>query len=210
MTSLTPLQFGRDLLLAPTGIVPISKEEVRVINTDPYNKKEKGLVSVSTPQEEIMLVHYDLIESQQWTAVTNRKSKGKGKASSCVVCASSREAETDVASITNSKRKKLFSPQNRVPLPWLKPGQVNSSWKSTMKQPSSSKPIKETAKQSMSNLWSSRKSFGTLNFPKRKSGGVVNTLSLRRLSSAGQHPNQNHSMSSWDSPSQQEKLSEKP
>ena len=38
--------------------------------------------------------------------MTNRKSKGKAKASSCnVVCASSQEAETDVPSLTDSEEE---------------------------------------------------------------------------------------------------------
>jgi len=51
-----------------------------------------------------MWVHSDLVEGQQWTTITNRKSKGKVKASSCnVVCASSWEAETDVLLLTDSE-----------------------------------------------------------------------------------------------------------
>ena len=65
MTSLTPLQFGRDFPLAPTGVVFIPKGELRVINTNSHNKKEKGLVTVPTPQGEIMWVHSNLVESQQ-------------------------------------------------------------------------------------------------------------------------------------------------
>ena len=76
MTVTAPLQFGRDLPPAPTGVVPIPKAELRVINTDLYNKKEKGLVPIPTPQGGIMWVHPDLIETQQWTIVTKRKSKG--------------------------------------------------------------------------------------------------------------------------------------
>ena len=42
------------------------------------------------------------------TPVTNRKSKGKAKASSCnVVCASSREVETDVPSLTDSEEETI-------------------------------------------------------------------------------------------------------
>ena len=92
------LQFGRQ---PPTssGVVPVPRGELRVVNTDPHQQQEKGLVPVPTPREEIMWVHPDLVNSQQWTTVTNRKSKGKAKASSCnVVCASSREAETDIPS----------------------------------------------------------------------------------------------------------------
>ena len=55
MTSSVSLQFGKDLLLAPTEVVLIPKGElkvIKVINTDPHNKKNKGLVFVPTPQEE--------------------------------------------------------------------------------------------------------------------------------------------------------------
>ena len=85
MTSFMPLQFGRDLPLAPTGLVPIPKGELRVINSDPHNKKKKGLVPVPAPRGEIMWVHPDIIESRHWTTVTNRKSRGKAITSSCNV-----------------------------------------------------------------------------------------------------------------------------
>ena len=68
-----------------------------MINTDPHHQQEKGLVPIPTPQGGIMWVYPDLVEGQQWTTVTNRKSKGKAKASLCnVVCASSQKVETDV------------------------------------------------------------------------------------------------------------------
>jgi len=56
-----------------------------MINTDPHHQQEKGLVPIPTPQGEIIWVHPDLMDGQQWTTVTNRKSKGKAKASSCNV-----------------------------------------------------------------------------------------------------------------------------
>jgi len=49
MTSSIPLQFDRDLLLAPIRIVFTSIGKLRLINTDPHNKKEKGLIPVITP-----------------------------------------------------------------------------------------------------------------------------------------------------------------
>ena len=53
-----------------------------------------------------MWVHPDLVESQQWTTVTNKKSKSQGKTAPYnVVCASSREAETDVPSLTDSEEE---------------------------------------------------------------------------------------------------------
>ena len=55
-----------------------------------------------------MWVHPDLVDGQQWTTVINRKSKGKAKATSCnVVCVSSREAETDVPSLTDSEEETI-------------------------------------------------------------------------------------------------------
>ena len=79
-----------------------------MINTDPHHQQEKGLVPVPTPQGEIMWVHLDLVDSQQWTTVTNRRSKGNAKTSSCnVVCASSLEAETDVPLLTDSEEETI-------------------------------------------------------------------------------------------------------
>jgi len=99
------LQFGRQPL-TPSGVVPIPKGKLRMINIDLHHQQEKGLVPVLTPQGKIMWVHPDLMEGQQWTTVASRRSKGKAKASSCnVVCVSSREAETDVPLLTIQKRK---------------------------------------------------------------------------------------------------------
>ena len=75
MTVTTPLQFGRDLPPAPNRVVPILKEELKVIITDPHNKKEKGLVPFPTPQGGIMWVHPNLIENHQWMTVINMKSR---------------------------------------------------------------------------------------------------------------------------------------
>ena len=92
-----------------------------MVNTDPYQQQEKGLVPVFTPHGEVMWVHPDLMDGQQWTTVTSRKSKGKAKATSCnVVCASSREAETDVPSLTDSEEETIVLPQNPVSW-WQKP-----------------------------------------------------------------------------------------
>ena len=63
---------------------------------------------VPTPQGGIMWVHPDLVKGQQWTTVTNKKFKGKAKTSPCnVVCASSRKAETDVSSLTDSEEETI-------------------------------------------------------------------------------------------------------
>jgi len=56
-----------------------------------------------------MRVHPDIIQSQQWTTVTNMKSKGKARVSSCnMVCSSSREPETDVTSLTDSEEEEII------------------------------------------------------------------------------------------------------
>jgi len=65
MTTISPIQFGWNLPLAPTGVVPIPKGELRMINTDPHNQREKCLIPVPTPQGETMWVLSDIIESQQ-------------------------------------------------------------------------------------------------------------------------------------------------
>ena len=66
----------------------------------------------------IMWVHPDLMEGQQWTNVTNRKSTGKAKALPCnIVCASSREAETDVPSLTDSEEETIvLDTESNAPL----------------------------------------------------------------------------------------------
>jgi len=56
-----------------------------------------------------MWIHPDLVEGQQWTTVTNMKSREKAKTSPCnVVCASSREEETDVPLITDSEEETII------------------------------------------------------------------------------------------------------
>jgi len=53
-TATSSIQFGGDLPPVPTGVVPIPKGELRVINLDPHNYKEKDLVHVFTPRGETM------------------------------------------------------------------------------------------------------------------------------------------------------------
>ena len=91
-----------------------------MINIDPHNKKEKGLVPVPTPQGEISWVHPDIIESQHLTTFTHRKSNGKAKASSSnVMGISTKETEEDIVSLTNSGEEesalaaKTGTPSNR-------------------------------------------------------------------------------------------------
>jgi len=64
-----------------------------------------------------MWVHPDIVESQQWTTVINRKSIGKSKASSSnVVGISTRETEEDVASLTSSgEEESPFAADTTIP-----------------------------------------------------------------------------------------------
>jgi len=87
-------------------VVPIPKGKLRVINIDPHNQREKGLIPVPTPQWETMWVHPNIVESQQWTTVKSWKSKGKARVSfDNAVSISIRETEEDVASLTSSGDK---------------------------------------------------------------------------------------------------------
>jgi len=58
------LQFGRQLP-TPSGVVPIPKGELRMININPHHQQEKGLVPVPIPRGEIMWVRPDLVDGQQ-------------------------------------------------------------------------------------------------------------------------------------------------
>ena len=102
--NMTSLQFGKELPSVPAGVIPIPKGGLKLVNTDPHNKKEKGLDPILTPREEIMWVRPDVIKSQQWTTVTYKKSNDKDKASSInIVGISTRETEKDVSSLTSSR-----------------------------------------------------------------------------------------------------------
>ena len=86
----------------PTVVVLISQGELKVINTDPHNKKEKCLVPVTAPRGEMMLVYSNIVESQQCTTVTKRKSRDmqcsecffKGNPGSVVSLTDSEEEES--------------------------------------------------------------------------------------------------------------------
>ena len=59
----------------------------------------------------------DIVESQQWTTVTNRKSKSKAKASSSnMVGISTRKTEEDVACLTSSgEEESVFAGDTGTP-----------------------------------------------------------------------------------------------
>jgi len=126
MTSSVPLQFGKDIPLAPTGVILIPKGKQRVINVDPRNKE--GLVPVPTPQEKIMWV--TLISSKANSGLLSPKGSPKVKErhplTMCCVLPQEKPGQM-LPLLLIQRRKKLFSLQNKVPLPWLKPGPVSST-----------------------------------------------------------------------------------
>jgi len=169
MANMTSFLQFRKQAPAPPGVVPIPKEELRMINTDPHHQQEKGLVSIPTPQGKIMWVHPDLVDGQQWTTVTSRRSKGKAKASSCnVVCTSSRKMETDVPSLTDSEEKTivLAAELNKPLVTETRSGQSYlKKYDKIVASPLNL--LQSRLSPPRSNRWRSRKSFDFLRFSQR-------------------------------------------
>ena len=68
-----------------------------------------------------MCVHPDIVESQQWTIIANKKSKSKAKASSSnMVGISIRETEEDIACLTSSGEEKSVFATDTGALPTSK------------------------------------------------------------------------------------------
>jgi len=63
----------------PAGVVPIPKGKLKMINADPHHQQEKGLVPIPIPQGEIMWVHPDHVEGQQWTTLPTGSRKARQK-----------------------------------------------------------------------------------------------------------------------------------
>ena len=165
MTATSPIQFGQNLPLVPTIVVPISKGRTKsdqYWSLQPERERPHGLIPVPTPRGETMWVHPDIVQSQQWTTVTNRKSKGMAKASSSnVVSISTRETEKDVSSLTSSgDEKSAFAADSGTLLT-----SKTQFGKQYLKQYTSRRetPHSQLRKQTSSprnHLWKSRKSFG--------------------------------------------------
>ena len=125
-----------------------------------------------------MWVHPDLMEGHQWTTVTSRESRGKAKALPCnVVCASSREAETDVPSLTNFEETIVLAAEPNAPLvagthsgqSYLK--STMSGGKSVQADPRTNQAIHETTREA-------KGASVRQTSPKRQSEGILNTLPL--------------------------------
>ena len=140
-----------------------------MINTDPHHQQKKGLVPIPTPQGEIMCVHPEFVDGQQWTTVTNKKSKGKAKVSSCnMVCASPQEAKTNVPSLTDSEKEiivltveltKSFIAETHSGQSYLK------KYDNMVESPP--KPTAKSTKPSVKQPIGSRKSFSFLRLSQR-------------------------------------------
>jgi len=90
---------------SPTSTNQSCSNPESVIKSDQYlSSQPKGERPHSSAYSsgETMWVHPDIVESQQWTTITNRKYKGKAKASSSNVVSYTSETEKDVASLTSS------------------------------------------------------------------------------------------------------------
>ena len=132
------------------------------------------------PQGEIIWVHPDFVEGQQWTIVTNRKSKSKAKASPCnVVCASSREAETDVPSLTDSEEETivLAAELNKSLVAETRSGQSYLKKYDEMVA-SPPKPTTESAKPSAKQPVEKQKELQFSKAPKGQRGKIHHTLPL--------------------------------
>jgi len=90
----------------PAGVAPIPKGEMKIINFDPHRQKEKGLIPVPTPRGEVMWVHPDIVQDQQWTTVDRKKPRGRGKAPCNAVGVSSKESEENITALTDSEEEK--------------------------------------------------------------------------------------------------------
>lgn len=69
------MEFGRGLpkVSVPSGLVPIPQSEMRVINQDPHNQRDKGLVPYHSPTGQVWWLHPDLLEDMCQETLTKNK-----------------------------------------------------------------------------------------------------------------------------------------
>jgi len=101
MTAISPIQFGQNLPLTPTGVVPISKGELRVINTNPHSQREKGLIPIPILKERQFGSILTLSKASSGQLLQAGSSEAR-PSSSNVVSISTRETEKDITSLTSS------------------------------------------------------------------------------------------------------------
>jgi len=108
-----------------------------------------------------MWVHLDLVQSLQWTTVTNMKPKGKAKSSLATWRALPQEMKTDIDSLLDSKEERVvFATEQGVQL--MVESQSGQQYLKNMmkwRQVHLSRSKKQP-RNSQSNPWRSKKSFG--------------------------------------------------
>jgi hypothetical protein len=117
-TNMVTVEFGQGFpkVPVPCGVVPVPRAEMRIINSDPHQQEKKGMVQYATPSGQSMWVHPDLLEDEQWTSVTSKRSKGKGKA--CHIVSASLEDEgAETASLTDSDEDRVALTTQAEPIP---------------------------------------------------------------------------------------------
>ena len=92
------LNFGNfPKITVQDGLVPLSKARLDVINLMAEKQKDKGLILITTESGEIMWVHVDIINDEQWET---SKSKLKGKSCNAFSFAADDDSVT-IASLGN-------------------------------------------------------------------------------------------------------------
>ena len=112
------VEFGQGFpkVPVPCGVVPVPRAEMRIINSDPYQQEKKGMVQYATPSSQSIWVHPDLLEDEQWTSVTSKRSKGKGKACHAVSAALEDEG-AETASLTDYDEEGATLATQTEPIP---------------------------------------------------------------------------------------------
>src|SRR4051812_4448277 len=115
--AMSTIAFGCNEPIELVQVNPIPQVEMTIVNADPHQQKEKGLVPVNLTNGEICWVHPDLVDDDQpWTPVVGRKAKtsktvtpghrakGKGTTHTCnVLSAFAMEKDEDCkAMLTDS------------------------------------------------------------------------------------------------------------
>ena len=85
------------------GLVPVPKARLDVINPMAEKQKAKGLISMTIRSEEIIWVHPDIVQDEQWET---SKPKLKDKLSN-VVSLTTDDDSMIVASLSDLKGEKL-------------------------------------------------------------------------------------------------------
>src|SRR4051812_16410668 len=136
----------------PTAVFPIPAVEMRIINSDPRQQQEKGLVSTPVPGGGTMWIHPELLDDVcQWTTVSCKKSRGKSRQAN-VIIASTIEPNSDVNSLSDSeKEEEILAADTVGPLaaatrsgqPYLR----NYDGSSVQQPEQSQEPVAEPAEQ---------------------------------------------------------------